>query len=72
VDEVTRDRMQKLIYLQWHWDTAYDITQDGGNWQAERLDGRGVLTAESPEDLREKIHDDYRFCPVARPVKWRT
>ena len=62
--------LQKLIYLQWHWDTAYVISLANGQWTAVRLDDHGTLTAASAEDMRARIHDDYQFQPVRRPPGW--
>ena len=43
-----------------HWGTAYSITDYRGQWIAARHDTREVLTAESAQELREKIRADYR------------
>lgn len=70
--QLVGDTQQKLIYLQWNWDSAYDISvsDDGGEWKAVRLDDQAPLTAGSAEELRQKIHDDYQFQPVRRPPGW--
>lgn len=49
-----------------HWGTAYSITYYRGQWIAARHDTREVLTAESAQELREKIRADYRARPVPR------
>ena len=55
-----------LPYLRWHWGTAYRITRDRECWSARRLDGRGMITARSGVELRDKIRVDYAREQVPR------
>jgi len=57
---------EELQDLKHHWGTAYSITYYRGQWIAARHDTREVLTAESAQELREKIRADYRARPVPR------
>ena len=59
-----------LEALRWHWGEAYTITVGDGLWRAWRLDRiGGVLEADTPEELRQAILDDYTTRPVARPPR---
>jgi hypothetical protein len=50
----------ELMNLAWHWDGAYHFDVADGVWQATYCDDPGVvLTADTPGELREKIHADY-------------
>jgi hypothetical protein len=58
---ITREDQTALNDLQFHWDTAYSISFDGDIWAATPLtDCTVVLTADSPEDLRAQLRDDYQ------------
>ena len=52
--------------LDFHWGEAYVIFSGDGVYSATRLDDRRVLTAGSPDELREKIRKDYDARPVPR------
>jgi hypothetical protein len=59
--------------LQWDWGGAYDFTRDDapGNpepYAAARKDGKGTLTAQDPEALREAVLRDYLACKVPRDI----
>ena len=57
-----------LAALRWHWSGAYEITvHRSGRWRATRTDNGGKLEAESAEELRQAIHQDYNRRRVARP-----
>jgi hypothetical protein len=57
---------QELQDLRHHWGSAYVITYHRGHWIAARRDTHDALTAESADDLREKIRADYSARPVPR------
>jgi hypothetical protein len=49
-----------LADLMFHWDTAYKIDFDGALWTAARANNLShVLTADSADELRQKIRLDY-------------
>lgn len=59
-----------LTELKHHWGSAYRITYDGrGCWSARRRDGRGMFTARSGTELRDKIRLDYAADEVPRRLK---
>ena len=58
--------MTALEDLQWNWGSAYAITGAAGHWLAQRRDNQRTLTADSPEELRELIIEDYASETVAR------
>ena len=62
-DHLARIRASDLENLRWHWDEAYEITWDD-RFRARRLDNGGTLDADTAQDLRQQIRDDY----IARPV----
>jgi hypothetical protein len=58
---ISREDQSALNDLNYHWDTAYNISFDGDTWSAAPLsDAATVLTAESASDLRELIRADYQ------------
>jgi len=57
--------------LQWHWREAYLVTGAAGHWIAQRRDNGRMLTASSPEELRELIIEDYAAQPVPRGTEQR-
>lgn len=62
-----------LAYLCHHWsgpDGAYNINVRHGQYLAMRRDDPAVLlTADSAEDLLEKIREDYASRPVPRRIE---
>jgi DNA-binding transcriptional regulator YhcF (GntR family) len=64
--EAARERL--LEALRWMWDRAdgaYKIsTTDDGTLEAWRMDGSGTLHADTPEELRDAIREDYGLRPV--------
>jgi hypothetical protein len=62
-DAAVREQLTQA--LQWVWDGAYEIsTTDDGKLEAWRMDGSGTLHADTPEELRDAIRDDYGLHPV--------
>jgi hypothetical protein len=58
-----------LEALRFDWDTAYRITVEDGQWLAWRRDGKGgALAADTPDELRRAIVNDYVFLPVPRDL----
>lgn len=56
-----------LDALRWHWDEAYDIGVEDGQWWYRRKDGIGGReTAATPDELRARIIVDYTVLPVHR------
>lgn len=59
---ISRSDQSALNDLNWHWDTAYNISFDGVTWSASPLtQPTAVLTAESAPELRQQIREDYRI-----------
>ena len=58
---------QQLIFLRWHWDTAYDISVTDDGWRAVRKDDGAALVTETAEELRDAMLADYTARPVPRP-----
>ena len=58
-----------LAYLCHHYGEAYEINMRRGRYEARRRDDGTVLTADSAEDLLEKIREDYRAHPVPRRIE---
>jgi hypothetical protein len=56
---------QALRDLRYDWGTAYIITADT-RWMAMRRHNGHVLVADSPDDLRDLMRDDYSADPVRR------
>ena len=63
---MTMKTMTALEDLQWNWCGVYAITGAAGHWLAQRRDNQRTLTADSPDELRELIIEDYAAEPVAR------
>ncbi len=59
-----------LADLRHHWGSAYLIHYFGtaGKWVAQRRDSHATMSADSPEELREKIRADYARQPVGRQI----
>lgn len=55
-----------LGQLQWSWGSAYGIAGAWGTWVARRRDNGRLLTADSPDQLRELMIADYQAQPVPR------
>jgi hypothetical protein len=54
----TRDRLVEA--LRWAWEGLYQITAAAdGRLEAWRLDGSAAVLADSPEELRDAIREDY-------------
>lgn len=66
LDAVTQSELGDLAV---HWGEAYDITcdPDTRTWTARHKGGGEPLTAETSEDLRYLIREDYRLRKVPRP-----
>ena len=61
-----RQRKRALNDLRLRWDDAYDISWDGSQFRAVRLDNGRVLADERADRLRERIINDYSGNPVSR------
>jgi hypothetical protein len=49
-----------LDTLRWCWGDVYDISHDGGTWQAARKDGTGrAIAAATPDGLNAAIREDW-------------
>ena len=57
-----------LEAIRFGWDTAYLIGHDDerGYWAARRDRIGGLLTADTPDELRQAITEDYAVKPVPR------
>jgi hypothetical protein len=60
------DAERALEALRWMWGEWYEIWVDQhiGTWCARRLDGGGVIEADSPDELRVEILEDWLLRPV--------
>jgi hypothetical protein len=57
--------MNALDALRFDWGSAYEITGDGDQWRARRLDEiGGWIEATDPDALRNEIISDYTLKPV--------
>lgn len=68
---MNREAEEAWAQLQYHWDTAYAFSYDPAApepFQAARRDGRGTLSAVSPEKLDELVVRDYERRHVPREV----
>lgn len=64
---MTGDWEVPLDALRWHWGDAYLIhCLSPGRWVAQRRDSHATMSAEGPEELRERIAADYAAHPVYR------
>jgi len=58
---LTLEEELDLTGIRWHWETAYSVGLDDGVWTAvPHVAPRTVLTADSADELRALIRDDYR------------
>lgn len=57
-----------LASLQFHWGSAYAITDAAGCWVARRRDNGRLISASGPDGLREMLIRDYGDQPVSREV----
>ena len=59
---------QALEALRFGWGDAYEIGHDDerGYWAARRDRIGGLLTADTPDELRQAITEDYAVKPVPR------
>ncbi len=63
------DTEEALGALLWHWGEAYIIVHPEPDfWLAERRDTHETVRAATPEELRDRILEDYRRSPVSRDV----
>ena len=64
---------QALAALQWNWGSAYLIGygDEHGWWAARRDQIGGLITGDSPDELRTAIVDDYTLLPVPRDCAGR-
>lgn len=58
---------RELRGLRWDWGQAYVINGAYGLWAATRRDTGSTFTADSADELRDKIRTDYVAKPVPRP-----
>ena len=57
---LTREEQSDLVNLAWNWDSAYRFEVIDGIWKATSVvDPPTVLTADSADELRQKVRDDY-------------
>jgi len=65
-DLTSLQEITPLQELEWHWKPAYTFTCRGDQWIATRADNGRELSADTPEQLRALVLDDYRKQPVPR------
>jgi len=65
---LTPSERDALEAIRFGWDTAYRIGHDDehGYWAARRDRIGGLLTAATPDELRQAITEDYAVKPVPR------
>ncbi len=57
---LTDEQRQELFALHWYWGAHYVFSLVDGAWTARRLaDPAQVITANGPDELREKRRNDY-------------
>ena len=58
---------RSLASLKWHYGDAYRFSvHRDGTWRAARTDNGEQLEADSAEDLRAKVREDYGRNPIPR------
>ena len=61
---LTRGEASALNDIAWHWENAYVVSGEDGVFTATRVGQPDhVLTAETPDQLRRKIRNDYSAWP---------
>jgi hypothetical protein len=63
-----RKRGREIADLAEHWGEAYVIWYAVGQFWARRRDTGAVVKADSADELREQIREDYSARPVPRNV----
>lgn len=64
---LTRSEASELADLKFHWDEAYSISWIDGVYRAARMSEPSVvLTADSCDELRQQIRDDYAGWQCSR------
>jgi nitroimidazol reductase NimA-like FMN-containing flavoprotein (pyridoxamine 5'-phosphate oxidase superfamily) len=57
---LSKEDQSSLLDLTWHWESAYAFSVVEGEWRAvPATEPSAVLTAETSEELREKVRQDY-------------
>jgi len=57
---LSKEDQSSLLDLTWHWESAYAFSVVEGVWQAvPAIEPSAVLTADTAEELREKVRQDY-------------
>lgn len=68
---LSKEDQSSLLDLAWHWDSAYTFSVIDGIWQAvPAIDPSALLTADTAEELREKVRHDYDSRQASpRPIR---
>jgi nitroimidazol reductase NimA-like FMN-containing flavoprotein (pyridoxamine 5'-phosphate oxidase superfamily) len=68
---LSKEDQSALLDLTWHRESAYSFTVTEGLWQAvPAIEPSAVLTADTAEELREKVRNDYASRPACqRPIR---
>ncbi len=53
------DEQEALADLRWHWEEAYEINRAGQTWTARFKADTATLSADSADELRKLIRQDY-------------
>ena len=57
---LSKEDQSALLDLTWHWESAYAFSVVEGIWQAvPAIEPATVLSADTAEQLREKVRQDY-------------
>jgi hypothetical protein len=57
---LSQEQELDLTGMAWHWGEVYSIAMQEGAWRATwKADPQAVLTANSADELRDKIRADY-------------
>lgn len=57
---LSREQELDMTGMTWHWGEVYSIAMQEGIWRATwRADPQAVLSANSADELRDKIRADY-------------
>ena len=57
---LNKEDQSALLDLTWHWESAYTFSVIEGVWKAvPAIEPSAALTADTAEELREKVRHDY-------------
>jgi hypothetical protein len=68
---LSKEDQSSLLDMAWHWEAAYTFSVIEGVWQAvPAVEPSAALTADTAEELREKVRLDYASRQAKqRPIR---